>query len=108
VTFDPYQVLGVDRDVAPAIRRAYRRKAKQAHPDAGGSADAFSRLTKAHLVLSDPVRRSRYDRDGTVDDSAALQMHAASTREPLAAIDSQVADLSWRAGGARWLRLRCR
>jgi curved DNA-binding protein CbpA len=72
VTFDPYQVLGLDRDAdAPAIKRAYRKRAKQAHPDAGGSAEAFARLARANLVLSDPARRSRYNRDGTVDDSAA-------------------------------------
>jgi curved DNA-binding protein CbpA len=72
VTFDPYQVLGVDRAVdALAIRRAYRSRAKKLHPDAGGSAEAFSRLSRAHLVLADPARRARFDRDGTIDESAA-------------------------------------
>jgi curved DNA-binding protein CbpA len=72
VTFDPYQVLGVDRAAdAPAIRRAYRSRAKRLHPDAGGSAEAFSRLSRAHLVLADPTRRARFDHDGTTDEGAA-------------------------------------
>ena len=62
---DLYGVLGVDRGVdAKGLRRAYRSAAKQAHPDGGGSVEAFERVSLALEVLSDPVRRARYDTTG--------------------------------------------
>jgi curved DNA-binding protein CbpA len=66
---DLYNTLGVEPDASPEeIRRAYRRKAKQEHPDAGGSAEKFGALVKAHRVLSDAEKRARYDRTGEADD----------------------------------------
>ncbi|MGH3086150.1 MAG: DnaJ domain-containing protein, partial [Rubrobacteraceae bacterium] len=58
-----YQVLGVSRDASrEEIRSAYRRLAKERHPDnAGGSADEFSLLQEANAVLTDPNRRRRHD-----------------------------------------------
>lgn len=65
-----YADLGVDRSASEAdIRAAYRRAAKRAHPDAGGSREDFERVSRAKLVLLDPARRDRYDRDGTADDA---------------------------------------
>lgn len=70
MTFDPYQILDVPRDApSAAIKRAYRKKAKTLHPDAGGTAEEFSRLAKANLILADPARRARFDRDGSFDES---------------------------------------
>lgn len=67
---DLYQVLGVDRDASENdIKRAYRRKARELHPDAGGDEEAFKEATHAYEVLSDPQRRARYDRFG--DDGTA-------------------------------------
>ena len=80
---DPYEELGVPRDAdRAAVRRAYRRRAKETHPDAdGGSADAFKRTRTALSVLLDPARRERFDSTGDVEDdkpdnarSAALQV----------------------------------
>jgi curved DNA-binding protein CbpA len=66
---DLYNTLGVEPDASPEeIRRAYRKKAKQEHPDAGGSAEKFGALVKAHRVLSDAEKRARYDRTGEADD----------------------------------------
>jgi curved DNA-binding protein CbpA len=68
MAFDPYATLGLPRDAdAKAIKRAYRRKAKAAHPDAGGSAEAFDELTRAVRLLEDPVRRARFDAEGATD-----------------------------------------
>lgn len=68
---DPYATLGVARDAsAKDVRAAYRRKAKLAHPDAGGSAEEFSELTKAHDILLDPVRRLTFDTTGEADDAS--------------------------------------
>ncbi len=62
---DLYGVLGVKR-TAPRkdIHKAYRKKAKTAHPDAGGSVEAFNELVLAYSVLSDGDRRTRYDETG--------------------------------------------
>lgn len=63
-----YDALGVDASAPPQdIKRAYRRKAKISHPDAGGNADAFHALQHAYAVLANPDRRARYDQTG--DDS---------------------------------------
>jgi len=65
---DLYQILGIRRAAAQdEIQRAYRRKAKTLHPDGGGSVKAFSELSTAYTVLSDPNRRERYDRTGEIE-----------------------------------------
>lgn len=46
------------------IKSAYRKRAKSAHPDAGGDVDAFSRLKTSFELLSDPVRRKVFDDTG--------------------------------------------
>jgi len=62
---DLYDVLGVDRSTsADELKRAYRRKARESHPDAGGDEEQFKALTHAYEVLSDPARRARYDQFG--------------------------------------------
>lgn len=71
MTFNPYDELAIDRDATAAdIKRAYRRRTKSAHPDAGGSSEAFNRVARAMLVLSDPERRAKYDRTGEIDEAA--------------------------------------
>src|SRR6202044_1105857 len=63
-----YDVLGVPRDADhDAIRRAYRKLARQYHPDLNSDSDAedrFKELGEAYEVLSDPDKRERYDRLG--------------------------------------------
>jgi curved DNA-binding protein CbpA len=67
--FDPYKVLGVPRDAdAPTVRKAYRRKAKATHPDAGGDREAFQQAARAVAILDDPAKRERYDRTGSTED----------------------------------------
>ncbi len=64
---DLYAVLGVARDATDVwIKGAYRTLAKVLHPDAGGDAEQFVEVSLAYEVLSDPERRARYDRDGTI------------------------------------------
>lgn len=63
-----YNDLGLKQDATPdAIKSAYRRRAKKMHPDAGGKRADFDRLRHAYTVLGDPVRRLKYDCDGTED-----------------------------------------
>lgn len=60
-----YDLLGVDRDATTQeIRQAFRKLALTAHPDRGGDAEAFQRLSRAHEVLSDSKARARYDATG--------------------------------------------
>ena len=62
---DHYEVLGVDRDATPEeIKKAYRKLARELHPDVNPSEDAaerFKSVTHAYDVLSDPDQRERYD-----------------------------------------------
>ncbi len=62
---DLYAVLGVAPD-APSeeLKRAYRRLAREHHPDAGGDEARFKEISHAYDVLGDPERRARYDRYG--------------------------------------------
>jgi curved DNA-binding protein CbpA len=58
-----YDVLGVTARATPdEVRAAYRRAARDHHPDAGGDAQRMSDLNVAWHVLGDPVRRAAYDR----------------------------------------------
>jgi molecular chaperone DnaJ len=65
---DYYDVLGVARDADPeSLKRAYRRLARQYHPDVNkdpAAEDRFKEIGRAYEVLSDPQARSRYDQFG--------------------------------------------
>ncbi|WOQ70694.1 molecular chaperone DnaJ [Microbacterium limosum] len=65
---DHYDVLGVARDASPdEIKKAYRRLARELHPDVNPGEEAserFKLVTHAYDVLSDPEQRQRYDSGG--------------------------------------------
>ena len=68
---DPYQILGVAKNVSAAeLKSAYRKLAKKLHPDVNpGRKDIeqkFKEVTAAYDLLSDADKRARYDR-GEVD-----------------------------------------
>ncbi len=62
---DYYKILGVERDATEAkIKSAYRKLARQYHPDVNKSPDAvqkFKDINEAYEVLSDKEKKSRYD-----------------------------------------------
>lgn len=63
---DPYHVLGLARHAsASEVARAYRRAARDTHPDSSAdaaSADGFHAVNEAYETLRDPRRRAAYDR----------------------------------------------
>ena len=55
---DPFSVLGVDRAAdAPAIRKAWREKVLLLHPDKGGDAPGWHRVSAAYAILRDDAKR---------------------------------------------------
>ena len=80
-----YELLGVPADVSqPGLTRAYRRRARELHPDLAADADpgAFVAVVDAYRVLSDPARRAAYD----------TTLHEASrpARSPRTRVDVQI------------------
>ncbi len=68
---DPYDVLGVDRAAdAAEIKRAYRKLAKESHPDRhkgdARAKDRFAEINTAYEILGDKEKRAQYDR-GEID-----------------------------------------
>ncbi len=67
---DYYETLGVPRTAdAKAIKAAYRKRARQFHPDVNkgdkAAEEKFKKVAEAFAVLSDPEKRARYDRGGS-------------------------------------------
>lgn len=66
-----YDVLGVPSSASAAqVRAAYRRAARDHHPDAGGDPRRMSDLNAAWHVLGDAARRAAYDRQLAADRDA--------------------------------------
>jgi molecular chaperone DnaJ len=65
---DYYDLIGVARDASDAdIKKAFRRRARELHPDVNDDPDAearFKEMASAYNVLSNPETRARYDRFG--------------------------------------------
>ena len=102
---DYYEVLGVDKNAsAEDIKKAYRKKAIQYHPDKNpGDKEAeekFKEAAEAYEVLSDPQKRQRYDQYGFAGMGGAGGFNGGQGMN-MEDIFSQFGDLfeSWGMGG---------
>jgi molecular chaperone DnaJ len=74
---DYYETLGVQRGASEAeVKKAYRQLAMQYHPDRNPgdkqAEDRFKQVSEAYAILSDPDKRSQYDRFGTVGNAGGF------------------------------------
>ena len=66
---DYYNILGVNRDAtASEITKAFRKLARENHPDRGGSTENFQLINEAYSILKDPKKRRDYDLYGDASD----------------------------------------
>src|SRR5688572_14642658 len=72
---NPYDTLGVPKNAsAEEIKKAYRKLAREHHPDAsGGDETRFKEIQGAYDVLSDPEKRQQYDTFGSANGRAGGQ-----------------------------------
>lgn len=60
-----YDELGVPTHATlEEIKKAYRKKAQENHPDKGGDTETFQAISKAYEILSDGLKRQQYDETG--------------------------------------------
>lgn len=83
---DPYAVLGLSKTASDAdIRKAYRKLAKELHPDLNpgdpSAEERFKRVSAAHSLLGDPEKRARFDR-GEIDASGMERPEQPSYEQP--------------------------
>lgn len=90
---DPYEALGIDRGAtADDVKRAYRARASESHPDrAGGNVATMQKVNEAYAVLSDPERKATFDSTGRTTTAPSIEREAT---EVLMQLFSQVLENS--------------
>lgn len=93
---DYYAILGIEEDATQEeVKRAYRRLAKTLHPDLNkedhtGAADRFKKVKEAYEILSNPLKREKYDLE---------LLRSGKTQGPLKPQGTQTASSGYRYGG---------
>jgi len=68
---DYYKILGVDKSSSQDdIKKAFRKKAHELHPDKGGDPEKFKEVNEAYQVLGNPQKRAKYDQFGSAFEHA--------------------------------------
>lgn len=63
-----YEILGVESTATKEeIKQAYRKKAKESHPDKGGNKEEMTNLSIAYRILSNDAKRAKYDETGSIE-----------------------------------------
>ena len=101
---DYFKVLGVDRGADnDAIKRAFRKLARQHHPDVNpgdaGAEAKFKEVSEAYEVLSDPDKRARYEQFGQYWNQAGRSGAADGDSANYGNFDDFINDLLGRMGG---------
>lgn len=79
----PYEILGVPSTVSDdGLRRAYRRRLRETHPDAGGAAAEFHAVQEAWDLVGTPEARAAYDQRGARPQSGAAVTYAPRAERP--------------------------
>ncbi len=98
---DPYKVLGVDKSAPDAdIRSAFRRLAKELHPDVRpgdvAASDRFKQISAAYEIIGDPEKRRQYDTgqiDARGEPRRAPQRQHAGAGAGMAGMDVDLGDI---------------
>lgn len=85
LTSSPYEVLGVSATASDDdLRRAYRKRLRQTHPDAGGRAAEFHAVQSAWELVGTPEARAAYDARGLRGTATAAPAYAPPAPRPRA------------------------
>lgn len=99
---NPYDILGVPKTASTdQIKSAYRKRARDTHPDRGGDGDKFAEVTRAYSILMDPDLRKRFDETGAVDEVNPLTI-----RQRMIQIIAQMFNSALAVEGERGTSLR--
>lgn len=71
---DYYSLLGISSTADDkTIKKAFKKKAMEHHPDKGGDPETFKKINEAYQVLSNPQKKQMYDQHGFTDPSRSQQ-----------------------------------
>lgn len=68
--YELYSILGIQKNASgEEIKKAYRKKALENHPDKGGNEENFKKINFAYSILSDVKKKANYDENGSTEEN---------------------------------------